>query len=292
VDVPSVAKGGSQSLNLAELRNMDGLAVVVRGFGSDSIPHPEGSVDPARDLDLLETEFLLADHAIVSGRLERLAKEIPKKKAPELIFERDILERFRKALDEGTPLRGFSLTPEETRAVKGFGLLTLKPMLVILNAGEEEAGDLAGALDRAAFGKWSGQPRIVFSAMAASIEQEIARLSPEDQAEFLKDLGLPDGALDRLLNAAYALLGLISFLTAGEDECRAWSIPAGTTAAKAAGTIHSDFEQGFIRAEVVQWQTLVEHGTFAACRTHAALRLEGRDYVVQDGDVITFRFNV
>ena len=189
-------------------------------------------------------------------------------------------------------MRRVDLTPEERRLLKGFAFLTLKPMLVVLNAGECDAGDLAGAVGRSGLSEFGSQPGVAVSAVCATIEQEISRLAPGDQAAFLADLGLPDRALDRLLRAAYELLGLISFFTAGDDECRAWSITAGTTAVKAAGVIHSDFERGFIRAEVVPWVELLEAGSFAACRPRGSLRLEGKDYVVQDGDVVTFRFNV
>jgi ribosome-binding ATPase len=289
VDVPGVTKGGAQSLNLPELRQMDGLAVVVRGFASEAVPHPEGSVDPARDLELLETEMLLSDLSVVSNRLERVVKDIMKKKSPELEAEKEILTRFKATLEKGDALRPYEVSHEEQKMVRGFGLLSLKPMLVILNAGENDASDLPGALAKAGFGKWQGQPGIAFSAVCATLEQEISAMAPEDQAEFLKGLGLPDRALDRLLRAAYELLGLISFLTAGEDECRAWSIPRGTHAVKAAGVIHTDFERTFIRAEVVPFEKLMEAGSIAACRTHGSFRLEGKDYVVQDGDVINFR---
>ena len=289
VDVPGVTKGGAHSLNLPELRQMDGLAVVVRGFTSEAVPHPEGSIDPARDLELLETEMLLSDLSVVTNRLERVVKDIMKKKSPELEAERELLTRYKAKLEMGDALRRFEVTPDEQKLIRGFGLLTLKPMLVILNADEKDAGDLPGAIARARFDKWKGQPRVGFSAVSAPIEQEIAAMSPEDQAEFLKGLGLPDRALDRLLRAAYDLLGLVSFLTAGEDECRAWSIPRGTHAVKAAGVIHTDFERTFIRAEVVPFEKLMEAGSLAACRTHGSFRLEGKDYVVQDGDVINFR---
>jgi ribosome-binding ATPase len=289
VDVPGITKGGGQAMNVAELKMMDGLAAVVRAFPSDAIPHPEGSVDPARDLDLLETEFLLSDLSIAANRLERLGKEMQKKKSPELQAEKEAVEKCHAALDQGTPLRAIDLSPEERKILRGFTFLSLKPLLVILNVGEGDAGDLAGALDRAGFGKWQGKPGVAFSVVCAPLEQEISQMSPDEQAEFLKGMGLPDRALDRLLRAAYALLGLISFLTAGEDECRAWSIPAGTPAVRAAGAIHSDIEKGFIRAEVVAFQTLVEAGSLAVCKTHGTLRLEGKEYVVQDGDVINFR---
>jgi GTP-binding protein YchF len=289
IDVPGVTKGGSQSLNLPELRQMDGLAVVVRGFPSEAVPHPEGSIDPARDLDLIETEMFLSDLQVVTNRLDRVVRDLAKKKSPDLESEKEILTRFKTALEKGEALRAFQVPAEEEKLVRGFGLLMRKPLLVILNAGEGEAGDLAGALARAKLDRRRGQPKIAFSAVSATIEQEIAAMSPEDQAEFLKGLGLPDRALDRLLRAAYDLLGLISFLTVGEDECRAWSIPKGTHAVKAAGVVHTDFEKHFIRAEVVPWQTLVDSGSLAACRTHGTLRLEGKDYVVKDGDVINFR---
>ncbi len=289
VDVPGITKGGGQSMNLPELKMMDGLAVVVRAFASDVIPHPEGDVNPARDLDLMETEFLLSDLSIAGNRLERIGREMQKKKSPELVAERDAVEKCRAALDAGTPLRQIDLTAEERKILRGFTFLTLKPLLVVLNVGEEETGDLAGAVKKAGFGKWDGAPGVAFSAVCAPLEQAISRMSLGEQAEFLSGMGLPDRALDRLLRAAYALLGLISFLTAGEDECRAWSIPAGTTAVRAAGAIHTDIEKGFIRAEVVAFQTLIEAGSLAVCKTHGTLRLEGKEYVVQDGDVINFR---
>ena len=289
VDVPGITKGGGQSMNLPELKMMDGLAVVVRAFASDTIPHPEGEVNPARDLDLMETEFLLSDLSIAINRIEKIGKEMQKKKSPELLAERDAVEKCRVALDAGTPLRQIGLSGEEKKILRGFTFLTLKPLLVVLNVGEDEAGDLAGSIAKAGFGKWAGAPGVAFSAVCATLEQEISQMSPDEQTEFLKGMGLPDRALDRLLRASYALLGLISFLTAGEDECRAWSIPAGTPAVRAAGAIHTDIEKGFIRAEVVAFETLIEAGSLAVCKTHGTLRLEGKEYVVQDGDVINFR---
>jgi len=292
VDVPGITKGGAASLNLPELRNMDGLAVVVRSFPSEAVPHPEGSLGPARDLDLVETELMLNDLSVAANRLERLGRDLLKRRTAELEAERDALERCRAALEAGTPLRRVDFTADERRLLKGFAFLTLKPMLVVLNAGEGDSADLAGAVERAGLTGVDAHPAVAVSVVCATIEEEISRLAPTDQAAFLADLGLPDRALDRLLQAAYALLGLISFFTAGDDECRAWSIPAGTTAVKAAGVIHSDFERGFIRAEIVPWEELVDAGSIAACRPRGTLRLEGKDYVVRDGDVIEFRFNV
>jgi ribosome-binding ATPase len=292
VDVPGIAKGGTQSLNLPELRTMDGVAAVVRGFASPVVPHPEGSVDPGRDLDLLETELLLADLGVVTNRLERIAREVGKRSAAELAAERAALERCRAAIDEGTPLRAIELDTEAERRLRGFTFLSRKPMLVVLNADETDAADLEGALARSGLTPSTLRPNVAASAVCATLEAEISRLAPEDQGAFLAEMGLPDRALDRLLQAAYALTGLVSFFTVGEDECRAWSIVAGTPALRAAGTIHSDFERGFIRAEVVPFDELLAEGSLGACRAKGTLRLEGRDYVVQDGDVITFRFNV
>ncbi len=292
MDVPGIVKGGSASLNLPELRTMDGLAVVVRGFASDSVPHPEGSVDAARDLELLETELLLGDLGVATNRLERLGRDLGKRRTPELEAEQAVLERCRGQLETGAPLRTLDLGPEELRLLKGFTFFTLKPMLVVLNCSEGDAGDLDGAVRRAGLDRWRSQPKVAVSAVSATIEEEVSRLEPADQAAFLADLGLPDRALDRLLREAYGLLGLISFFTVGEDECRAWSVVRGTPAVKAAGEIHSDIERGFIRAEVVGWDELLEAGSLAACRQRATLRLEGRDYVVQDGEVIHFRFNI
>lgn len=292
VDVPPVTKGGSASLNLPELRTMDGLAVVLRGFANPLVPHPEGSLDPQRDLELIETELLLSDLAVASGRLERLARELPKHRTPELEREKEVLERCASFLEAGKPLRELSLSPEEARVLKGFTFLTRKPLLVILNADEADASHLGHALARFQLEALETRPQVAVTAVSAPLEQEISRLAPEEQEAFIQELGLPDRALSRLLQKAYALLGQISFFTVGEDECRAWSIPQGTPAVKAAGVIHSDFERGFIRAEVVRWDDLLACGSLAACRSKALLRQEGKDYIVQDGDVITFKFNV
>jgi hypothetical protein len=292
VDVPALSRGAGSSLNLPELRTVDGLAAVVRAFTSPTVPHPEGSVAPARDLELLETELLLADLTVVGNRLHRLDAELKKHQPAELLAERAVLERCRPALEAGRPLRDAGLSAEDRHHLRGFGLLTLKPMLAVLNADEGAAADLGEALSGSGLTAWQGRPGLAACAVCATLEEEIARLAPDDQAAFLADLGLPDRAVDRLLRAAYELLGLITFFTVGDDEVRAWSVPAGTHAVHAAGTVHSDMERGFIRAEVVPWQELIEAGSFAACRSHGTLRLEGRDYVVRDGDVITFRFNV
>lgn len=292
VDVPGVTRGGAAALNLHDLRTMDALAVVIRGFASEAVPHPEGDVNPVRDLELLETEMLLADLQVVGNRLERLARELVKRKSPELERERAALERCLPALERGVALRDAALTAEEQRAIKGFGFFTLKPMLVLLNVGEADAAGLEGSVASTGLEPWNRHAGVAVCALCATLEEEISRLSGEDQQAFLAEMGLPDRALDRVLRAAYGLLGLRSFFTVGDDECRAWTIRAGTTALKAAGVVHSDLERGFIRAEVTTWKNLLESGSWAACRHNATLRVEGRDYVVADGDVINIRFNV
>lgn len=291
VDVPALVRGGDTALNVPELRAMDALAVVLRAFAAANVPHPEGSVDPARDLELVETELLLADLKVLDNRLERLNKEIPKRRSPELLAEQRVCERCQAALADGRPVREVELTQDELRILKGFGLLTAKPMLIIVNLGEEDSARLAE--DPAVLlPGWRERTRCALTAVCATLEEEIARLAPGDQVAFLADLGLPNRAIDRLLRAAYQLTGRISFFTVGEDECRAWSIPAGTTAAAAAGAIHSDLQRGFIRAEVARWDELLAAGSLAALRGRGELRLEGRDYVVQDGDVVHIRSGI
>lgn len=292
VDVPGVTRGGAAALNLHDLRTMDALAVVIRAFPSDAVPHPEGDLDPARDLELLETELLLADLQVVTNRLERLARELVKRKSPELELEQAVLEKCRPALERAIPLRDAELDHDERRRLKGFTFFTLKPMLVLLNVGEGDAGALEEAVTRCGLTPWRRRREVAVCAVCASLEEEISRLPGEDQPAFLENLGLPDRAMDRVLCAAYDLLNLRTFFTVGDEECRAWAIRAGTTALKAAGIVHSDFERGFIRAETASWEDLVKNGSWAACRANATLRVEGRDYVVADGDVLNIRFNV
>ncbi len=291
VDVPALTRGGEDALNVPELRTMDALAVVLRAFAAPAIPHPEGNVDPARDMELVATELLLADLKVLENRLDRLAKDVVKRRSPDLLAEQRACERCHTALAAGRPVREVELSPDESRALKGFGLLTGKPMLIIVNLGEEQAALLSEEPATLLPG-WHQRPGCAVSAVCATLEEEISHLPPTEQAAFLADLGLPDRALDRLLRAAYRLTGRISFFTVGEDECRAWSIPEGTTASRAAGAIHSDLERGFIRAEVARWDELLEAGSLAALRARGTLRLEGRDYVVQDGDVVHIRSGI
>jgi hypothetical protein len=288
MDIPGIKRGESaESLDLAKLKTVDALVHVVRAFDDPEILHPEGSLDPARDIAMLDLELILADHDIVERRLDRLEKATKRGLNPEEQRERTLLKDvILPALEAETPLREVALEADDERRLRGFQLLSAKPMLVVVNVGEDRAGmgleDLGITL----------RPSVSGVVVSAPIEQEISALPLHEQIDFLSDFGLAEPSLDRVNRASYELLGLISFFTVGEDEVRAWTIRRGTRAREAAGTIHSDIERGFIRAEIVHWDDLVRLKTLAACSKAALLRLEGKDYVVQDGDVAHFRFNV
>jgi GTP-binding protein YchF len=274
------------------LRGVDALVHVLRAFSSDTVPHPDGSVDALRDAKIMELELILADLGTVERRIERLEAAIKKANRPDDVAERVVFLKLKEALEAERPLREVSLTDEERRRLRSYSFLSEKPILLVVNLGEDEVKDAAGVLARTGLQALGDRPATALCPVAAPIETEIAQLPGEDARAFLEDLGLTEPGLDRVIRTSYALLGLVSFLTAGEDECRAWTIRRGTKAQQAAGTIHSDIERGFIRAEVVPFDELVGAGSIAACREKGTLRLEGKDYVVQDGDVINFRFNV
>jgi ribosome-binding ATPase len=255
------------------------------------VPHPAGRVDPARDVQAMEDEVILADLGVAERRLEKLEKDLKKGRTAELERERDVLTACRAALEDGRPLRSLSLDGDDLKRLRGFQFLSAKPLLLVIN---QDEAHLAGGADAAAqaAGLTGAISNAATAAVAvcAKIELEIAQLDPADAAAFLADLGLAESGLDRVIRASYDLLGYISFFTVGEDECRAWSIPRGTPAQAAAGEIHSDIARGFIRAEVVAYDALVGRGGMAACREHGEVRLEGKEYVVLDGDVVNFRF--
>jgi len=267
-DVAGAGSGKSlDDQTLAAMREVDALCQVVRGF-PDAAGAPPSPLAEARNL---EDEMNLADLIIVEKRLDRLQRE--KSKSAEV----PLMEMLKTALESGTPLRRVELTPDQWAMLAGFRFLTAKPLLLVLNVPESEA---------------ASTPPPGFVLLAGQVEMDIAQMPAEEQSEFVASLGLEEPAIGRFIHAAYELLDLISFLTAGEDECRAWPIRRGLTAPKAAAKIHSDIERGFIRAEVVRWDDLVHYGSEAKCREAGKLRSEGKEYVVQDGDVINFRFNV
>ena len=252
-------------------------------------PHEKGSVDPLRDLEDVEMELMLSDLLVVEKRLERLEKDRKKIKNPELDREFELLEKCKATLDANHPLRQLELDAEAEKRLRGFQFLSQKPMLYVLNLGENEAGKLHEREREYREGVLAGRRHVSAAAVCGKIEAELAELPVEDQREYLASYGLLESGLERLISATYALLGLMSFLTAGEDECRAWTIPIHTPAVRAAGAIHSDFEKKFIRAEVVNWKSLVDLGGYAGAREKGLLKLEGKEYIVKDGDVLVIR---
>jgi GTP-binding protein YchF len=272
-----------------EFRDADALLHVVRAFADPALD----PADPRRDILDLETELVLADLEVVERRLERLAASLKKRRTEAEAREQAVLERLVPVLEGGAPLRALSLEPDEARILRGFTFLSQKPVLHLVNLEEKAVADAGRRLAGYGLEDVAARPRTRVGWASAAIEMEVARLSGEEQTAFLADLGLREPALHRVLADCYALLGLVSFFTVGEDEVRAWPVPAGTRAQDAAGTVHSDMARGFIRAEVVRWEDLVAAGgSFAEVRARGRLRLEGKDYPVQDGDVCHFRFAV
>ena len=290
VDMPSISKESLRDANLlASLRVVDAFAHVLRLFASETVPHEKGSVDPLRDLEDIETELILSDLVVVEKRLERLDKDRKKIKNPELDREFDLLVKCKAALEDNQPLRQLELEAEDEKRLRGFQFLSQKPMLYVLNIGEEDAVKLHEREKEYREGPLAGRAHTAVTAVCGKVEAELSELPREEQREYLASYGLRESGLERLISATYALLGLMSFLTAGEDECRAWTIPIHSHAVKAAGAIHSDFEKKFIRAEVVNWKTLVDLGGYSGARDKGQLRLEGKEYIVKDGDVLVIR---
>jgi GTP-binding protein YchF len=290
LDFPAVSKEALRNPSLiASLRLVDAIAHVLRLFESDTVPHEKGSLDPLRDLADVELELVLSDLTVVEKRLERLEKDRKKIKSPELDHEYDLLRQAKTTLESNQPLREMDLREEDEKRIRGFGFLSQKPLLYVLNLGESDAGRLHEIEADYRRGPLAGRKNVAVTAVCGKIEAELAELAPEEAKEYLASYGLKESGLERLITATYSLLGLMSFLTAGETEVRAWTIPVGSTALKAAGTIHTDFEKKFIRAEVSNWKDLVDHGGYAGAREKGLLRLEGKDYIVHDGDVLIIR---
>jgi GTP-binding protein YchF len=286
----SRASGSAKDLlDVAAFRIADALLHVVRLFRDATVPHPAGSIDAARDVRAMEDELILADLGVVERRLERLDKDLKKAPTPDLRREQEILQACRTALENGTPLRAIGLSGDDLKRLRGFQLLSAKPLLLVLNLDEADIGSLDKAVELAGMAEFVGRASTHAVPLCAKIELEIADLPEEDAAAFMADLGLRESGLDRVIHASYQLLGYMSFFTVGEDECRAWSIPHQTPAQLAAGEIHSDIQRGFIRAEVVPYDALIARGSYAACRDKGEVRLEGKEYIVADGDVINFR---
>ena len=300
VDLPappasSEGRIGTEELpaeHLARLREADALIHVVRAFEDPSLPHPAGSVDPRRDLDQLDLEFTLADLALVDRRLERLGASGRHGTAAEReANEREevVLRRLKEAIESERPIRDLDLEPDDEKAIRGFRFLTQKPVLVLLNVGEADLPRAAALVEKIA-ADYPHQ-RALVDALSAKIEMELGELEPDDAGVFMEELGLSESSLARVIGLSYRLLGLISFLTAGPDEVRAWPVRDGSTAVDAAGTIHTDLARGFIRAETVAYDDLLTLGSMAEARKAGRLRSEGKTYRVRDGDVLEILFS-
>lgn len=285
------AKGaGLSDAIVANIRQVDAIAHVIRAFDDPAIPHV-GEINPLRDIQNVDFDLMVSDLGQVEKRLERLQKDLKKQKTPELEKEFDLLQRCQKFLEQERPLREMEITPEDKKRIRGFMFLSEKPILHVLNIGEsaELGRELERAVDRFKLNDVTSRPNTGATAIAGKVEAELAEMPDADAAEFLSSYGMSESGLTRLIRKTYELLGLISFFTVGEDECRAWTIERGTKAVNAAGVIHTDLEHHFIRAETIHWDQLLEAGSEANARARGTLRLEGKDYVVKDGDVMHIR---
>jgi ribosome-binding ATPase len=290
VDIGGLQKDREKnSASLVALREADALAHVVRLFENPAVPREGEALDPMRDIESVEIELMLNDLEQASKRIERVEKDLKKRKDPLLEAEMNLLTCCRQALESEKPLREVDFKPEERKTLLGFKFLSQKPMLYALNLGDEQAADAHHAVEKHHLEKLTSKPQTAVVPFCGKIEAELADLDDAEAAEMMRAYGLAESGRDRLIQATYRLLGLISFLTCGEPECRAWTIERGMTALKAAGAIHSDIERGFIKAEVVNWEDLLKAGNFPAARERGQVRLEGKEYVVQEGDVILFR---
>jgi GTP-binding protein YchF len=288
VDLAGVQKERMRE-SLASLRDVDTIAHVIRAFDDPSVPHSEGTIDPLRDALNLDLELILSDHDQMTRRLERVEKDLKKKRDPLLELEKTVLEKCKAHLEAEKPLRELELTPEERKPIGGFLFLSARPVLYVLNVGDDEAAQLDSAVERHKLTSLQGRRNSAVVAVCGRLEAELAEMDEKEAAELLASYGLKEPGLNRLIRATYDLMGLISFFTAGEPEVRAWTIRKGSNAVKAAGAIHSDIEKGFIRAEVVTCTDLLAAGSLAAAKEKAQVRLEGKEYIVQEGDVILFR---
>jgi len=294
VEYIDVAAIGQEALKetafLTNLRNVDALIHVLRTFDNDAVPH-EGPIDPLRDAKSVEFDLMVSDLTQVEKRMERLEKDLKKGRTGELEREQALLVRSKESLEKEIPLRELEMTAEEKKLIRGFMFLSQKPILYALNVSESTTlgVDLEAAVSRYKLDELAHRPNAGATAICGKVEAELTEMDDAEAADFLESYGLGESGLVRLIRKSYELLGLISFFTAGEDECRAWTVPVGSKAPQAAGAIHSDLEHHFIRAETIRWDQLLDAGSEAAARAKGTLRLEGKEYVVQDGDVVHIR---
>lgn len=291
VDVGAIGQDAlKETAYIGHLRQVDALIHVLRAFEDPAIPHV-GAIDPLRDIKNVDFDLMVSDLGQIEKRLERLEKDLKKMKTPDLEKENELLIKAKAHLETEKPLREMEMTPDDKKRLRGFMFLSEKPMLYVLNIGESSqlGKDLEAAVAKHNLTDVSSRANAGATAICGKVEAELAQMSDEDAAEFLGSYGLTESGLSRLIRTSYRLLGLISFFTAGEDECRAWTVPANSRAVNAAGAIHSDLEKHFIRAETIRWDQLLEAGSEANARAKGTLRLEGKDYIVQDGDVMHIR---
>ena len=295
-DIAGLVKGASSGEGLgnkflSHIREVDAIVEVVRCFEDSNIIHVEGGVDPIRDIEIINVELMLADLEIVENRINKIGKKAMMTKDKETKIEVELLEKIKDSLEKNIPLRRLEYTEEELKLIKNFHFLTIKPIIYMANIAEEDlVNDGNIYVDKVR--EYAKNENAEVITVSAKIESELAELSDEDKIEFLHDLGIKESGLDKLIKATYDLLGLATYFTAGEDECRAWTFKKGMKAPECAGIIHSDFQRGFIKAEVMSFEDLKEYGSELKVKEAGKMRLEGKDYLMQDGDIVYFRFNV
>jgi hypothetical protein len=271
-----------------EVKQSEALVHVCRVFNNDTVPHPDGTVGPVRDAEILELELIMSDLALVDNKIDRITKELTRKKTTEMLLEKELMERLKTILESEKPIRSVELTEEEKKILKGYCFLSQKPMILLANLSEDQIENPPTQILK----EFAANARIEFMEFCGKLEMEISQMEPEEQQEFLKEYGIDEPARDTFIRKTYNMLGLISFFTVGEDEVKAWTITRGTEAVNAAGEIHTDLQRGFIRAETVSYDDFMTVKALSKARDKGLLRQEGKSYTVQDGDIINIKFNV
>lgn len=293
LDFAGISLGGDRESKLVgELRTIDALVHVLRAFEDEEIPHAAGELNPLRDAENFMSELIINDLMVVESKLERITAQFGKQRTDELAREKELMERVKGYLEDDQSLRSVDFSEEEEMQLKGFGFLSAKPLLFALNIGEDEATDLGNSVKKWKLEALQQQPNIEICPLCSGIEEEIAQLEEEERTMFMDDLGITELGSIRFLQSAYKLLGLITFFTGSEKDSHAWTVPAGSNAQKAGGAIHTDIARGFIRAEVISVEELLASGSMAEAKAQGKVHLEGKEYIVQEGDYIIVRFNV
>ena len=295
IDIAGLVKGASKGEGLgnkflSHIREVDAICEVVRCFEDSNITHVEGNVDPIRDIEIIDLELIFCDLEVIENRIGKIEKKAISTKDKEALQELEVLKKVKEALEKNIPARRLEYTEEEDKILKNFSLLTKKPIIYMANVSEEDIINGNEYVERVK--EYASKENAKVVMLSAKVESELSELSDEDRELFLEDLGITESGLDKLIRATYDLLGLATFFTAGKDECKAWTFRKGMKAPECAGIIHSDFEKGFIRAEVTSFEDYKEFGGEKGAKEAGRMRLEGKDYLMQDGDIVFFRFNV